>query len=186
MMSSQLYNKILMKDKALLWIFGCSAVISAMHIAMSLVIVPHIFGLLISITMFIINVLYLVYIVKIKKKLKEDYKIQYEMMGRKKKSSCFSISFNLLLKASYLVFNGLMIAMVVIRTLSIAVNWNRVYLTDFPFMCDQTYTGNSCSRLVLFKNSCFRVEPIQDKYTLIYDSNSNSKYQIGFFVNYCS
>jgi len=67
-----------MKDSISLSILGFSTVLSSAHLVLSFVVVPHIFGFLISSTTLIFNILAIIYILKVKGKMDEDYKVQYE------------------------------------------------------------------------------------------------------------
>jgi cytochrome c biogenesis factor len=166
-------------------ILTCSAILAVIHFAMSLIIVPHIFGLLISVTMIITNVLYIVYIVKIKKRMNEDYKVQYEMMGRKHKGSCLSKSITIGALVSYVTLNGLMMSMVILRGMSIKVSDEFYNRTSFPYMCPDS-AGEACTRMVLTKNSCYRVESLTDRFTLVYKSRTSAQIPIGFYATYCA
>lgn len=64
-----------MKDNAKVAILAASTLISITHFILSIIIVPHIFGLLISGPMIVICVLGIIYLVKVKKTMKKDYKI---------------------------------------------------------------------------------------------------------------
>ena len=57
-----------MKDSVLIGFFLGSWILSIIHFTVSLIIVAHIFGLLISVTMFFISSFYLFYILILKKK----------------------------------------------------------------------------------------------------------------------
>jgi hypothetical protein len=56
-----------MKDNKLLGVFIVSGVLSLIHAVFSFLLVPHIFGMLLSITLLIFNILAIVYIVKVRK-----------------------------------------------------------------------------------------------------------------------
>jgi hypothetical protein len=68
----------LMKDSISLSILGFSTVLSLAHLVLSFVVVPHIFGFLISSSTLIFNILAIIYVLKVKGKMDEDYKVQYE------------------------------------------------------------------------------------------------------------
>jgi hypothetical protein len=65
----------LMKDSISLSILGFSTVLSVAHLVLSFVVVPHIFGFLISSSTLIFNILAIIYILKVKGKMDEDYKV---------------------------------------------------------------------------------------------------------------
>lgn len=64
-----------MNDKALIVLLAISGVLAVAHFALSLCIVPHIFGIIISVTMIVVNGFTLLYIIKVKKSLSQDYKV---------------------------------------------------------------------------------------------------------------
>lgn len=72
-----------MKDNVKIGIVVTSGIISLTHFILSFVIVPHIFGIILSTTMLLFNIIYFVYLIKIKKQISEDFKVQYEMIGKK-------------------------------------------------------------------------------------------------------
>lgn len=174
-----------MKEKVLLAILSISAALSLVHFVLSFIIVPHIFGLLISITMLIFNLLYIIYLVKVKKKMSQDYKVQYEMMGRKNKDSCFTKTLILAFIVTYISLNILMFTMVTLRFMSLSVSTEFFNRTDFPYMCDPS-AEEACARIVITKNSCFRVETLIDRFTLVYPSQINENTTIGYFALYCA
>ena len=67
-----------MKDSVSLSILGISTVLSAAHLVLSFIIVPHIFGFIISSSTLIFNILAIIYVLRVKGKMDEDYKVQYE------------------------------------------------------------------------------------------------------------
>ena len=67
-----------MKDSVSLSILGLSTVLSAAHLVLTFIIVPHIFGFIISSSTLIFNILAIIYVLRVKGKMDEDYKVQYE------------------------------------------------------------------------------------------------------------
>ena len=67
-----------MKDSVSLSILGLSTVLSAAHLVLCFIIVPHIFGFIISSSTLIFNILAIIYVLRVKGKMDEDYKVQYE------------------------------------------------------------------------------------------------------------
>lgn len=109
-----------------------STLLSILHIILSLLVVPHIFGFLLSSTTLIFNILALVYILKVKKKVEIDYKVQYEKIGAKKKKDCLSLFVRYFLYISYLFSNMFMFTMVILRIIQFSGNIDNIYLTRFP------------------------------------------------------
>jgi len=78
-----------MRDIFKVGILAVNTLIAITHFVLSILIVPHIFGLLISGPMILVGVVGILYFLKVKKEMKQDYKVQYEMMGRKDSDSWF-------------------------------------------------------------------------------------------------
>ena len=64
-----------------------------------------------------------------------------------------------------------MLTMITLRSMALAVDKDLVNKTSFPYKCDD-FVGLACSRLVIFKNSCFRTESLVDKFSVIYDTKT--------------
>ena len=56
-----------MKDNVKIGIVISSGIISLTHFIVSFIVVPHIFGILLSMTMLLFNIIAFVYLIKIKK-----------------------------------------------------------------------------------------------------------------------
>ena len=171
-----------MRDTLKVAVLAGSTVIAAAHFILSIVIVPHIFGLLISGPMFLIGVLGILYFVKVKKAMKQDYKVQYEMMGKKENDSCYTKSILICLRLMFVSANALMLTMIVLRAISLTKP-NEV--TSFPYACND-YSGRGCARIVMQQNSCFRTESLANSYTLVYLTKANNHNPVPFYINYCA
>lgn len=64
-----------MNDKIMLGGVTFSLLVSIAQLVLSLLMVPHIFGIMLSITFIIINILILIYVLKVKKVLSSDVKM---------------------------------------------------------------------------------------------------------------
>lgn len=75
-----------------------------------------------SAMMLICNILCIIYIVKVKAKIDQDYKVQYEMMGKKEDDTCLSkfLLYGAIL--SYFCINALMLVMVIFRIVSASLS----------------------------------------------------------------
>jgi hypothetical protein len=174
-----------MKEKVLIAAYIGSAIISLAYFILSFISVPHIFGMILSMSMLIVNCVSLLYILKIKKSYEQDYKVQYEMMGKKKDDSCLTKSLLAMLSFSYVSINILMVILIVVRIMNISVDLDLIMLKEFPIMCEE-FKGESCKRMVLVKHSCQGVDTLVDKYTLIYNTYQPRNTTIAFYVNYCA
>ena len=75
-----------------------------------------------SAMMLICNILCIIYIVKVKAKIDQDYKVQYEMMGKKEDDTFLSkfLLYGAIL--SYFCINALMLVMVIFRIVSASLS----------------------------------------------------------------
>ena len=121
-----------MKDSIALSVLGFSSVVSIAHLVLSYILVPHIFGLLLSSCTLIFNILGIIYILKVKEKMDQDYKLQYEQIGNKKKNDCLTVFVIYFLYTCYFISNTLMVLMIVLRSVQISVDSKIVDLTSFP------------------------------------------------------
>jgi Na+/H+ antiporter NhaC len=148
-----------MNERTKLAIYTLSALISLAHLVLSFIVVTHIFGLLMSAAMIIVNVLVLIYEIKVKKQISSDYKVQYEMMGRKQKDTCLNSTIYYGSIVLYITINLLMVIMIVLRSISFTLSESDINFNEFPYMCDPQFR-EGCTRMVLVKNSCKGVETI--------------------------
>ncbi len=114
--------------------------------------------------------------------MKEDYKVQYEMMGKKENDSCYTNTIIICLRLMFFSANILMLTMIVLRVISITKTST---VTTFPYKCSD-YSGDGCARIVLQQNSCFRTESLVDTYSLIYFTNASLHEHIPFYITYCA
>jgi hypothetical protein len=179
-----------MNEKVRLGGILCSLLLSVTELVMALLMVPHIFGIMISVTLLIINILYLIYELKVKQVLSNDIKKQYEELGKKHKETMMGRAMRYVLGIGYISTNVLMLIMVIIRASSLLHYSREMDVTSFPYSCGSR-NEDGCARFVLNDNSCKHVESMTDKdYTLIMDShvkNSHiSGYNIVYYINYCA
>ena len=77
------------KEKIKITLIVISSLISLGQLISSFLLIPHIFGILFSGTILIINMFYLAYLIVFLQKIEADYKVQYELMGKKRNETCF-------------------------------------------------------------------------------------------------
>ena len=137
-----------MKENLLLPVFIVSGTLSLTHVVFTFLLVPHIFGGLTSISLLIFNILAIVYVVKVRKQIQEDFKSQYEKMGKKKDNSKLTKCVFFSVAAFYIIINILMISMLITRMITVFIDRTNIDVTEFPLECSQERM-NGCSRLVL-------------------------------------
>jgi magnesium-transporting ATPase (P-type) len=174
-----------MNDKIMLGGVSFSLLVSITQLVLALLMVPHIFGIMLSITFIIINILILIYVLKVKKVLSRDVKMQYEELGRKRNETNLFKAMRIILGVSFVSANVLMVIMITTRSVSLVGYSENAMRNTFPYMCDED-SLEGCARLVLTRNSCKHTESITAKdYSLIMNTQVHS-HKIGYYIKYCA
>ena len=114
------------REIAIIIILILSTLLSIGEFVVAILEVPHIFGILFSAFLIVVNVMYLVYRLKYLRSHEYEYKtkynIKYEKMGKKRANSVFWAVIKWILLISYVIINMFVITLFGIRVATLTTN----------------------------------------------------------------